>query len=131
MGRCRFVDRATNIVRLPLSEGDFLDVRRVLTWGEQQDALASIVRSLPAGGGESSLHVARVQIGKALSYIVGWSFVDSEGRPQPVTEDTLRALDEPTGEEIIAALDAHRAAMHEERAQKKRIPTGVPALMGT
>lgn len=130
MGRNRFI-QVDNVQRIELSEGDFIDVKKILSWGEQQDSFGDIIKSLPLGEGAAQLDPKRLNIGKALTYIVAWSFCDAHGVPQPVNESTLRNLDADTGREITDALNAHEAQMTRARAEKKTIPTGAPALTAT
>ena len=129
MGRCRFVQPDGNIVRLELSDGDFIDVKKVLGWGEQQDAFGDIVKSMPLGSDDAQLDAGRIRIRKALTYIVAWSFCDAHGVPQPVNESTLRSVDDDTGLEITTALNAHEAQMA-RRGAKKNVPSGVAASIG-
>jgi hypothetical protein len=129
MGRCRFVQ--PEMVRIPLSDGDFIDVKKALTWGEQQDAFGDVVKSMPLGNDDAQLDAKRLRIVKALTYIVGWSFCDAQGVPQPVNESTMRGLDDETGREISTALTAHEEQMARSRREKKTIPDGVPASIAT
>src|SRR5580765_3482038 len=102
MGRCRVV--APEIVRLPLSDGDYLDVNRELNAGQYLDLLSALVERKPWA--------------KAIAYIVAWSLVGLDDKPLPYDVDapeedrraTLRALDKGTLREITAVLDRHEAA---------------------
>ena len=114
MGRVRIVVPA--VVRLPLSEGDFIDCKAELNAGEYLDLLSAIT--------------ARDFFAKTIAYLVGWSFVDTSGAPVPyhlrLTIDerraTLRALDAQTLHEILAAIDEHEAAQEAAREEKKTAP---------
>jgi hypothetical protein len=123
MGRCRVV--APEVVRLALSEGDFLDVHRELNAGQYVEMLGQLVERKP--------------FAKAIAYLVGWSLQGLDGGPLPYDLDlpedvrraTLGALDKATMREITAVLDKHEAA--EERAldAKKKTPVSAPALSAT
>ena len=111
MGRCRVVQ--PKVVRLPLSGGDFVDVKQELTAGEYFDLL--IAQS------------DRQPFAKILAYVIGWSLCGagdlpipySLDDPEPVRRDTVRALDKATARELIAALDKHEQAVDAARTEKK------------
>jgi hypothetical protein len=111
MGRCRIVQPET--VRLPLSDGDFVDVKRELTAGEYYDLMVA--------------QVDRLSYAKILAYVVSWSLVGADNTPIPyslelsdaVRRDTVRALDKATARELTAALDKHEQAVEADRAKKK------------
>jgi hypothetical protein len=101
MGRCRLA--SADVIRLPLSDGDFLTVKQELTAGEGLDLEGEPVpRTLPV----------------ILAYLVGWSFVGEDDRPIPYSpmqsveerRDTLRSLDTATMDEIVEALAPHLRA---------------------
>jgi hypothetical protein len=117
MGRSRLA--SSDIVRLSLSDGDFLTVRKELNAGEGLDLEAApFPRTLPV----------------ILAYLVGWSFVDAANRPIPYSlmqsiderRDTLRNLDTATMDEIIEALAVHLRANRQAIEEKKTTPE--PAL---
>ena len=120
MGRLRGVTAET--VRLPLSEGDFVTVTKELNAGEYFD----LVKDGVAG------HAFPVLV----AYLVGWSFLDLDGQPIPYSvqqslderRDTLRsALDVPTLVELVAAVEAHHAALERAIQEKKTTPEPVLA----
>jgi hypothetical protein len=102
MGRCRVV--TPKIDRIPLSDGDYLDVTHELNAGQYVDMLRQLAD--------------RVSFAKPIAYIVGWSLVGADDQPlpydldlpEPVRRQTLGALDKATMREIAAALDKHEAA---------------------
>ena len=114
MGRCRVVQ--PEMVRLPLSGGDFIDVKRELNAGEYFDLLVA--------------QADRQSYAKILAYVIGWSFVGAEGQPVPYSldmpetarRDTVRSLDKDTSREVLAALDKHEQAVEAARAKKKDTP---------
>jgi len=93
MARCRLVQPEE--IRLPLSDGDFLDVRRELTFGEHRAMLAGQMKLSPAGT-EYVRDLDKIGITIVLAYVLRWSLVDFEGRPLPFTEATLRSLEPAT-----------------------------------
>jgi hypothetical protein len=126
MGRSRVV--VPEVVRLALSEGDYLDVKRDLNAGEYLDLLIAISD--------------RQKFAKVLAYVVGWSFVDQDDHPipyalddpEPARRDTIGALDKATLRELVAVLDKHEAAQDQLLAKKKETPPlrdGAPVSAAT
>jgi hypothetical protein len=124
MGRCRVV--APEVVRLSISEGDYLDVQKELNAGQYWKLLNALAE--------------RKMFAKPLAYIVGWSLVgreiDANGYNKPLPYDldlpedvrraTLAALDKATIREIIAVLDKHEAAEQWAVEAKKKTPDSAP-----
>jgi hypothetical protein len=119
MGRLRGVTADT--VRLPLSEGDYVDVTKELNAGEYFD----LVKDGAAGNAFPVL----------VAYLVGWSLLDLDGQPIPYSvqqsQDDRRAtlrreLDVATLVELVAAVEAHHAAL--ERAIQEKKTTQEPVL---
>jgi hypothetical protein len=123
MGRCRVV--APEIVRLSLSEGEFLDVQKELNAGQYWDLLAALAD--------------RQKFAKPIAYLVGWSLVGLNGQPLPYDLDlpeetrrsTLGALDKATLREITAALDRHEAAEQAALDAKKKTSASAPVSSPT
>ena len=120
MPRCRFVQG--DIVRLPLSEGDYVDVKKELTAGEMRRVFAKQLK--PSALGEPTL-LDPEQVGRAelSEYVLAWSFVDAQGKPVPVSDAAIDMLDVDSYRELQTALDAHKAQVERE---KKTIRSGVP-----
>lgn len=123
MSRCRVV--APEIVRLSLSDGDYLDVHKELNAGQYVELLGALVERKP--------------FSKAIAYIVGWSLVGLDGGPLPwdldmpeeMRRSTFGALDKATMREIAAVLDKHEATEEAALDAKKKTPASVPALSAT
>jgi len=123
MGRCRIVTPET--VRLPLSDGDFLDVQRELNAGDYVDLLTALTERKP--------------FAKVIAYVLGWSLCALADTPIPYDTDmseddrraTIRNLDKATLREIVAALDRHEAAVDADREAKKKTPPTEPASSTT
>ena len=119
MGRNRVVSPET--IRLPLSDGDFLTVKKELNAGEYIDLLTaasagSLLREaarLPRRAGRWSAHNDA-----PIAFHLGLSLDERR--------DVLRSLDTATITEIVAAIKAHEEANDLALAEKKRIPE--PAL---
>lgn len=104
------------VVRLDLSHGDWLDVRRELTVGESRRAMAKTVKSMRADGRiEPDLEmVGRAEIS---AYIVDWSFVDERDKRVPFSDAALDNLTTATYTEIETAVRKHIADVEEERGK--------------
>jgi hypothetical protein len=119
MGRCRVV--VPNVTRIPLSDGDYLDVNTELNSGQYVELLGALVE--------------RKAFAKAIAYLVGWSLVGLDGKPlaydidtpEEVRRATLCALDKATMREITAALDKHEAAEEAALEAKKKTSGTSPA----
>ena len=97
--RCRIVRPGT--VRLPLSGGDWVEVRRELNAGEYFDLLLAMSEKKP--------------FAKILAYLLNWSLVGLDDAVLPVGPDLpdaerrslLRSLDKATFRELVAVIDRH------------------------
>ena len=115
MGRPRGVRHDT--VRLDLSDGDWIEVRRVLTVGEERDLVSLAVRGYRPDG-TADLDTKMLSFLGAATYITAWSLMGVDGMPIPWMTNApmgkrvemLRTLDSPTMSEIDEALAAHRVA---------------------
>jgi hypothetical protein len=111
MGRYRFVDPEE--LRLPLSDGDYIDVKKVLNAGEYRKLLYDQFKD--SDGGLVVIDHAKVGISKVIAYLLGWSFVGKHNQPEPYNleqpEEIRRALidnlDQDTYRELLAAINAH------------------------
>jgi hypothetical protein len=119
MARNRFVKPET--VRLSISDGDWIEVKKRLTAGEYRERLArEYVHS-----DDNRLRADLRQQGIALvvSYVVDWSFTD-DGRLVPFSEDALKSVDVDTFREILQAVEAHDDADDAARSAEKNAPAG-------
>lgn len=117
MGRSRVVQ--PEIVRLPVSGGDFVDVKKELNAGEYFDLILAQSERQP--------------FAKILTYVIGWSFVGTDSEPIPYSldmpetlrRDTVRSLDKATMRELVSVIDKHEQAVDAQRDGKKKETTGV------
>lgn len=118
------------IVRLPISHGDFINVKKRHNQGERQDMMS---RMMPyyVHGEKPRLESREVMTAKVLAYLVGWSLTD-EGTPVPFSPDMpyddrlslLNNLDPDTFDEIRGAIDAHEEQVERESYERKNAPAG-------
>jgi hypothetical protein len=103
---------------LPLSDGDWIEVKRRLTHGEQQrlaGAAIGKVSQVGKGDAELGLDLERFGIERLAIWLTDWSFRDSSDKPVKLTRSAIAALDPETVEEIDAALAAHIEALEQEK----------------
>lgn len=128
MGRNRFV--VPNVVRLPLSDGDWIEVKEHLSVGESRRAMQSFVGSIN-GDGSRTPNQELLGLGQVLAYLVDWSFRDANDKPVAVSLDALKALDVETFREIDDAIDAHMARVQKADEEKKMTMSGAAASSAT
>lgn len=136
MSRCRIVQ--PEVVRLSLTDGDYIDIKKTLNAGEYRDLIVGMAK--PSHFGEAAtVDREKVGITKILQYLLGWSLVGLEDKPLPYSPDlpeaariaTLRALDVMTFVEIEQAIDAHEAQNERERTERKNAQSGAVVLLAT
>lgn len=112
MSRCRFVVPET--VRIAISDGDWIEVKRELNAGERRAIFARMSKSMHFG---EKPEVEPGQVGKAklIEYLVAWSFRDRQDRPVEVTAEAIDALESDTYAELVAAIDQHEAQQEKEK----------------
>ena len=136
MGRCRVVE--PKLERLPLSDGDFIDVKQRLNAGEYRQVIADTAGPTLIGD-RITLDVDKVGLTKIVQYLVGWSLIGLDGKPIPYGPDlpdnvrvsALLAQDPETFMEILNAIDAHEAREDQARAQEKKLRAGVSGSSAT
>jgi hypothetical protein len=123
MSRCRVVVPET--VRIPLSDGDWIDVKRELNAAEYLQQIRDM--------GDRKTFV------KILAYVLAWSMIGPEGTALPWDPDAdeavrraaVGALDKGTIREMIATLDRHEATQDAVLEAKKKTPSAAPASTPT
>ena len=126
-------------MRLELSGGDWLLVRKHLTAGEERDAQARVIRAGTFKPGEKpELDLEHLGIAQAVSYLIDWSITDADDRPIHIRDQAyafvFAALRNQTPEslrEILEAIQAHDAAMTAERELQKKDRAGTIARSPT
>lgn len=115
----RFVS-ATDTVRIDLGDGDWVDIKKRLSFGERRRARANMLRTQfdPNLGQLAAFDVDMDAQTEALMLIaiVGWNLEDEKGELVPINADTISMLDEDTGDTILDAInDQYRRRTEEER----------------
>lgn len=120
-----------DVVRLDLTDGDWIDVKKTLTVGEERDIASLAVRGYGRDG-KVDIDAGKLSFLTAAHYLVNWSLLNLQGQaivwPANLSIDKkiniLRTLDGPTMREIEAVLDTHRQALTEEREKNEGSGTG-------
>lgn len=118
--RPRFADGGQ--VRLPLSDGDWIAVRRELTYGQQRRLAAAGLTGLPDAlaaqgqGARLSIDLATFDLERLCTWVLDWSLRDADGAAVVVSREAIEALHPDTAAEINAALDAHVEALEAKKA---------------
>lgn len=107
MSRNRFV--LPNTVRAELSDGDWVEIKERLTYGEQQRLAGGALTKMSGAAGEASIDLdfERYNLLRMETWLVDWSFVGANGKPVKISRAAIAALDTDTAAEIDAALTAH------------------------
>lgn len=151
---CRI--HAREIVKIPLSLGDWIEVKKRLTAGEARAIMAHMITRDPPNGhtGPTALGMAplgspaappqhrvdpmKVGVAKIVVYLTDWSFTDQHDQPLDIKDKdpeyvigALDAIDFDAFTEVLAAVEAHEAMMDAERAEEKKRWAGVTASSST
>lgn len=113
MGRDRIVEPETE--RLPISDGDFIDVKMRLNHGESDDYFARI-SPFQVPGEPIKMETRKIRTSKVLAFLLGWSLTH-RGKPIPYSidmpenarVDVLNSLDKASFTEIYKAIETHEA----------------------
>lgn len=119
--QCRFV--AGGLVRLPLPGNEWIDVKTELNAGESRRVFTQLVKEMNAGE-PTKLDPDKVGITKMIEYIAGWSLLNSEGQPEPISEDAFDALDQETYQDIADAVEQHDQRCEAARIARKNARGG-------
>ena len=130
MPRFRFVSPES--VKIDISDGDWIEIKRQLTNGEQKAVNRAAFRSryeLTDGDTGSSfveMDMGSFALAKLGAYLVDWSFKDERGKDVKLTPDAMRNLDQETAAEIEAAIDTHIETL---AAEKKDLNTEAASIL--
>ena len=120
--------RRPETLRLPLTRGDWIVVKKHLTAGETRRVFRRMIRQGATGDQIDSLQVG---LSKMVVYLVDWSITDADDQPviirgqsEDVVADVLEMLDVESFAEILKAIEAHERTMELEREDEKKTATG-------
>lgn len=113
-----------DLVRLELSDGDFIVIRSMLNVRQKKQVeAAGFQRMLTATEDQVKQKTVNVAVdmreysfARTLAYVHSWSFVDENGAPVPFDRDALEALTSEAFEEIENRITKY---LNEQEAAKK------------
>lgn len=108
------------VVRLALSDGRWIDVKKRLNAGESRKMFARVVTDMTPGE-KPKLDPEQVGLTKLVAYLLGWSFTDDDGKPVPFSLAAIDNVDTDLYSEMIKAVDAHEDAQDKAREQAKNV----------
>ena len=110
-----------DIVRINLSRGDWITIKKELTAGEQRRVFARTTKHVRAGE-PIEIDLEKAGVSNLAEYLIDWSFTDQAGHPVPIRDmpgdyiiATLNSLDAESFNEITKAIDDHEKALAEEK----------------
>jgi hypothetical protein len=119
-------------VRLPLPDGQWVDVKECLNHAEHQRMYEALYAEDHSG--EIVRQPFKVGDALVLAYLVEWSFTNLDerpallrGRPREEREAMIGNLYQDYYLEVKDAIEAHHAAVSRDRAEKKRRRIGADA----
>ena len=120
--------RRPETLRLALTRGDWIVVKKHLTAGETRRVFRRMIRKGATGDEIDSLQVG---LSKMVVYLVDWSITDADDQPviirgqsEDVVADVLEMLDVESFAEILKAIETHERTMELEREEEKKTGTG-------
>ena len=114
----RFV--VPELVKIDLPGGDWIEVKKELTVGEEKRyRTASLRRTYNVGKGDEELQIdwGSMAFARVEAYVVNWS------ASQPFSHSALEALSSEDFEAIDDAVQAHIASSKEEKKARNGTPT--------
>jgi hypothetical protein len=117
-------------VRLPLSKGRYIDVKRRLNAGETRRVFSRMVAKMQPGE-PIDLNPELVGFTKVSEYLIGWSLTDSQGRPVPISDAAINNLDPDLYFEITRAVNNHEAEIEAQLELEKKDPASESASSPT
>jgi len=122
-------------VKLSLTRGDWLLVKKHLTAGEQRAIFKRMMRDGITG---DQIDSVRVGWSKMIGYLLDWSFQNADGTPIAVADKSdeeigaaLDAIDVDSFREVLKAIEAHEESVAKELEAEQARPTGEVASSAT
>jgi len=116
MPKLRFITPAT--ARLDLSDGDWVEIKEQINYGEAQRLSGAMLRTVKTAAGDNEVGVdfARYAVLKLQTWLVDWSFRDEADKPVPLSPAAIENLDPEAAEAINDAIDKHLAERNAGKA---------------
>lgn len=117
--------RTPETVKIAISRGDWIVVKKHLTAGEQRKVYAGMV------GPDRQINPTAAGLYRIAGYLLDWSFTDAADRPVVIRDQpesvllaALDAIDVDAYTELLETINAHDTAMAREREAEKKSPDG-------
>lgn len=116
------------IVRLPICDGHWIDVKQELSIGEVWDMYAQMRAPIDDAGPRrvrpGEIDPARIGRARFQAWILAWSLVDPDGTPIDITDGNIGQLKPAVYQRIADVLDAHEDAVTQTQDAEKNDPAG-------
>lgn len=107
--RNRFV--MPEVVRLPLSDGDWIEVKRRLNVAERRSITSAATKNgMSVDTKRVYVDANDLEFAKVDAWVLDWNLVGEDDKPIKYSAQAVRALDPETFNEITDAIDAHEKA---------------------
>jgi hypothetical protein len=117
--------RRPETVRLEISQGDWIMVKKHLTAGEARHIFARMIRRQEYGR-RAEMEPEMAGLSQVVGYLLDWSLTDPDGKvirvrdqDEAAIQAALLSIDPEAFQEIQAAVDAHDERMRAEREAEK------------
>lgn len=119
MGRNRIVAPGSD--RVEISDGDWVEIKRVLNTGDSRKLEAAGLKPPMMVGDKiiSPIDWAVYELERALIYLTEWSLCGPDGKVLPLNLDSIKALDVESFNEINKAILAHRLEVEKAKNPMK------------
>lgn len=109
--------------RIDLDGGEWIEVKKQLTVGEERKQMAALVKEIRQDG-RMTPDLEMVGKAEVVAYLLDWSLKGEDGKPVRIDTEAKKgaALDQlhPSKFKVIAeAIEKHVAAINEAAAQEK------------
>lgn len=123
--------RRPETVKLDITSGDWLLVKKHLTAGETRRMYGRLMKPAHMGDKQLALDPLESGLSMVLEYLLDWSITGLDDKtvvirdkPVDVLKAALDNLDPESFVEIREAVEAHHEAMEQERAAEKNAQDG-------
>ena len=104
---------------LQLSDGEWIEVKEQLSFGEQEDLNTAGLKTMKTVAGETevSLEWSQFNTAKILMWVVDWSFRLPNGHKADINMKTVRNLRDDVAKEILLAIENYQTTVAEKNSQ--------------
>jgi hypothetical protein len=125
MKRNRFV--APETCKLELSDGDWIEIKKQLSVGDDRRYRSAGLKRLTGAPGSNAASVdvdwAELALARVTTYLIDWSFTDANGKSINVSPQAIQELQPDDFEEIDAVIVKHIEEMTAEKKANAGSPT--------